>query len=280
MKRTRGLSVLLGGASLVWVTTGCHHARSKVPTPPVPPAEVAALRPLRSDDPLERLATEQPLGFLKTCRDHCAATVRDYTCQFHMRERIDDSKPGLGPPQQISIRFREQPYSVDMRWVQNAVHASRVNFVKGRWRRGERELALIVPAGLLNLLAPAGVRLDVHAPELKQASSRSIDDFGFKRTLESIIARCEQAQSEPRFDLRAVGVGTFDGRECIVLERRLPYDGPGGLYPDRLFIMHIDREWLVPLSCDAFADDAGNTPIGIYETREVRLNVGLGDEDF
>lgn len=279
MKRTRGWVVSLVGASLVWVTTGCHHARRTPPTPCAPPP-AGALRPLCLDDPLERLAAEDPLGFLRRCRDHCAATVRDYTCQFYMRERVDDARPEMGPPQQISIRFREQPYSVDMRWVRNAVHATRVNFVKGRWRRGDRELALIVPAGLLNLVAPAGVRLDIHAPELKEASSRSIDDFGFKRTLESIIARCEKAQGEPQFDLCTVGVGTFDGRECIVLERRLPYDGPGGPYPDRLFVMYIDREWLVPLSCQAHADESGTAPIGIYETRDVRLNVGLTDEDF
>lgn len=271
---------MLGGASLLWVTMGCHHARHESPPASAPQPAVATLRPLCPDDPLERFAAERPLDFLKKCRDHCSDTVRDYTCQFHLCERIDDAKPRMGPPQQINIRFREQPYSVDMRWVRNAVHATRVNFVKGRWRRGERELALIVPAGLLNLLAPAGVRLDVHAPELKAASSRAIDDFGFKRTLESIIARCEKAHEEPDYDLRAVGVGTSDGRECIVLERRLPYDGPGGPYPDRLFIMYIDREWLVPLSCYAHADDTGNAPIGIYETRDVRLNVGLTDGDF
>lgn len=280
MKRNRGVSVLLGVVSLLGVTTGCHPARREAPPRSPPPPAVAALRPLCLDDPLERLAAEHPLDFLKNCRDHCATTVRDYTCQFHMRERVDDAKPEMGPPQQISIRFREQPYSVDMRWVRNAVHASRVNFVKGRWRRGERELALIVPAGLLNLLAPAGVRLDIHAPELKKASSRAIDDFGFKRTLESIIARCEKAHDDPRFDLRAVGVGTFDGRKCIVLERRLPYDGPGGPYPDRLFVMYIDREWLVPLSCHAHADETGHAPIGAYETRDIRLNVGLTDNDF
>lgn len=280
MKQNRRMSVLLGGASLVGVTMGCHHARSGSPPPSAPPPVVAALRPLCLDDPLERLAAERPLDFLRKCRDHCAATVRDYTCQFHLCERVDDAMPEMGPLQQISIRFREQPYSVDMRWVRNAMNATRVNFVKGRWRRGERELALIVPAGLLNLIAPAGVKLDIHAPEIKGASSRAIDDFGFKRTLESIIALCEKACDDPRFDLRAVGVGTSDGRECIVLERRLPYDSPGGPYPDRLFIIYIDREWLVPLSCYAYADDTGAAPIGIYETRDVRLNVGLMDTDF
>lgn len=226
------------------------------------------------------MAKDRPLDFLRQCRDHCARTVHDYTCRFRMRERIDDARPELGPVQEIDIRFRESPYSVDMRWVHNAIHATRVNFVKGRWRRGDREMALIVPAGLLNLVAPAGVKLDIHATELRKASSRSIDDFGFKRTLESIISRCEKAAGESEFNLRVVGVGTYDGRECIVLERRLPYDGPGGAYPDRLFIMYIDREWRVPLACYAYADDEATGLIGSYETTDVRLNVGLDDDDF
>lgn len=275
IKNTIGVALC---AAISLVTLGCHGAKS-APQPPPPPIN-ASLRPLNLTDPQERLAAEKPLEFLRQCRDHCAATVKDYTCRFCMSERVDDTRPEMGPQQEIDIRFREQPYSVDMRWAKNAMQASRVNFVKGRWRRGERELALIVPAGLLNILAPAGVRLDIHSPDVRGAHARGIDDFGFKKTLESIITRCEKAEGRPGFDLRAVGVGTFDGRECIVVERRLPYTGPGGEFPDRLFVMYIDKEWRVPLACYAHADDQATAPIGTYEARDVRLNVGLTDGDF
>ena len=42
----------------------------------------------------------------------------------------------------------------------------------------------------------------------------------------------------------------------------------------------IDRDWLVPAGCFAYADDAGEELLGTYVTTEVEFNVGLTDADF
>jgi hypothetical protein len=65
-----------------------------------------------------------------------------------------------------------------------------------------------------------------------------------------------------------------------VFERRLPYGDAAGVYPDRLLVIYVDREWLVPTGCFAYADDAGEKPLGTYVTTEVKFNVGLTDADF
>ncbi len=273
----RAVGLLL--STVAWAAWGCHRPHS-VPSSPVPPSaiehEVSATEP---GDELARQAAEDPLAFLNLCRERYLATIRDYRCIFHIRERQADSAE-LGPEQEIAIRFREQPFSVDMRWTKNPQQATRVNYVAGRWQRGARDLALIYPSGLAGLLTPAGVRLDIHAPEVRAASRRPVDDFGFRRTMELIIENCQKARGDSAYDLRYIGEGEIDSRPCLVLRRLLPYQGPQGPFPDRLLLIYVDREWLVPTGCFSFTDDAGEQPLGTYVTTDVKINVGLTDQDF
>jgi len=114
----------------------------------------------------------------------------------------------------IAVNYGETPYSVDMRWLRNAGLATRVSYVAGRWGRKERDLALIVPSGVLGLLAPGGVKCNIHGPEMRAASRRSIDRFGFRKTIELIIECCEMAEGGPQYELRFVGGGELDRRPC------------------------------------------------------------------
>lgn len=225
----------------------------------------------------ERFATRDPMGFMKMCREHYLDTVSDYRCRFHVKERIGGVETG---EQEMEILFRENPYSVDMRWVKNPGLARRVTYVAERWHRDGREQALIYPSGLLALLAPAGVKRHIHAPDVQRAARRTIDLFGFKHTLDFIIEYCEMAQGDPSFDLRYVGRGEVNGRLTFVFERRLPFTVENAPYPDRLQVINIDCEWLVPTACLAYADDAREQFLGRYITTDVEFNIGLTDEDF
>ena len=196
---------------------------------------------------------------------------------FARKERLAG---GMTPEQRVAVLFRERPFSVDMRWISNPHLARRVNYVSGRWAKSGREFALIELVGMLRLLAPAGVKRDIHGAVMRSHSRRPLDDFGFANTLALIIHYCEQAQGDPAYELRYVGGGLLDDRPCHVFERRLPYTGEGGAYPNRLLIIYIDREWLVPTGCFAYADDARQELLGSYLFTDVRFNTGLSDADF
>ncbi len=228
-------------------------------------------------DPQERFAASDPLGFLRMCRRHYIDNVSDYHCRFIKRERL---RGVLTDEQEMEVLFRETPFSVDVRWVRNAGRAKRVSYVAGRWTKDGREFAMIYPAGLLGLLLPRGVKRDIHAPDVRAAARATIDRFGFKNTLDEIIKNCEAARGDPDYDLRYLGCGTLDDRSCLVFERRLPYTGPDGSYPSRLLVIHIDREWLVPTGCFAYADDEARELLGSYVSTNVEFNVGLSDEGF
>jgi len=228
-------------------------------------------------DPMQRRAASDPLAFLKACRRHYVENVRDYRCRFTLQERSNGT---LGPIQEMNVRFREEPFSVDLRWVRNPPQANRVNYVEGRWARHGREYALIELSGMLALLAPNGVKRHIHAPDMVAAARGTIDRFGFKNTLDSIIENCERAHDDPAYDLRFLGIADLDERPCFVFRRILPEQYTTERHVDPLLLIYIDRQWLLPTGCFGYADMQGKKLLGAYVTTAIHLNPGLTDADF
>lgn len=281
-RRASYLRLLRSGVALCFllvIGVNCHDLPARTPAFAVSSsiAIVSASAELNRQDERQRLAASDPLAFLKTCRQHYFEHVADYRCLFTKRERI---RGKLSDEQRIDIRYRESPYSVDMRWISSPRRANRVSYVAGRWVDGGRELALIEPSGVLGMLVPGGVRRDIHGEEVMAESRRSIDQFGFRNSLDLIIKYCEKAKGDPAFSLRYLGEGSLDDRPSYVFERRLPYTVEGGPYPDRVLLVYIDHEWLVPTGCLAYADHQRQELLGSYLLTDVQFNTGLTGTDF
>ena len=228
-------------------------------------------------DAREALAASDPLAFLRACRKGYDASVRDYRCMFTKQERIDGE---LRPRQVTEVTFREEPFSVAMRWLENAGGAQRLSYVAGRRVKGGREFAHIHPAGMIALLAPGGVWRDIHGPEMMAESRKAVDSFGFRNTLDMLIEHCEKAAGDSRYALKYIGQGKLDERPCFVIERRLPFEGESGTYPDRVAVIYIDQEWLLPTGVYTYRDDAARELIGSYVITNVTFNVGFTDAEF
>ncbi len=225
----------------------------------------------------DELAKSNSLEFLRTCQQHYLDNVRDYRCKFNMREGAGG---GLGEQQVIAVKFRENPYSVDMTWLENPAGAKRISYVQDRWVKDGRQLALVVPSGFGGIVVPGGLKLDIHGNEFQKSSSRSVDQFGFRKTLERAIRLCEEARGDPAFSLKYAGRGDYEGRAQYILERRLPYSAGGETFPDRLAIFFIDAEWLTPTAVWSYADEQKQRALGEFITTDVEFNVGLTDADF
>ncbi|RJP30650.1 MAG: DUF1571 domain-containing protein [Phycisphaerales bacterium] len=228
---------------------------------------------------LHALAVKDPLGFLRMCRAHYDATVTDYTCTFFKQERIGGV---LGPEQEIEVFFRESPYSVAMRWVRNPGRAQQATYVEGRWRDEKANAQLLIrPSGVLGAIFPE-VRRNIHGPSATQESRRTIDQFGYRNSLDLIIRYCEKALADGdlAYSLECAGEGEVAGRPTFAFRRRLPYAGERGEYPDALLVIHIDQERLVPTACVAYADADGQELLGSYLLVRAEFNVGLDDDDF
>jgi len=291
-------SMLVRGAPLIGATAAYGMA--------------LAMRDDRSEAGIERayrtlIATRPTAINLKWALDEMRAALR----RLPPSARVDAAYARADDiaEQDIAIKFREAPYSVDMQWLRNSQGAARIDYVAGRFRQSGKELAVVYPAGLLGAFAPNGVKLDIRSPQMLRGRERGIDGFGFKKTLTRIIETCERSKDQSGYSLDFLGVGVLQGRECLVFRRILPDTGrtpsqmagvesarpaSGQSEPEirdsarwcgderraPMLLIYMDREWLVPLGCFEYEDAAGESLIGSFVTTDVELNVGLSDADF
>lgn len=227
---------------------------------------------------LEQFAQADPLGFAEYCLQRCRESVKDYRCTFVKREKIGGA---VLDPQVVDVRFRSQPYSVDMEFVENVRSCARALYVEGKWTNDDNEkLAWVKPGGaILRALVPK-IKQPIHGPRAEKESRRTIDQFGFERTLELIVKYAVEAKAKGELGLRYVGIGEVDGRPTFVFERNLPYTGEEFPYPDNILVYHIDQEYLMPVSCQSYADEEATDLLGSYVYQNVELNVGYHDSDF
>ena len=236
-------------------------------------------------DPVEKMLRENPLAALIELRAQHVQEVKDYTCTLVKQEVLPSS--GLGAEQEIEVLFRQEPYSVVFHWVRNAGLANRVIYVKGRWvnadadNPAEQEQALCQP-GTLGAVFLKSIKMPIHGPMARDTARRSLDEFGFKRTLDLLVKYCEIAKTRGELVLEFRGEARFDGRPVWVLHRHLPYTGEGGTYPDRTAEIYIDKELRIPVAVYRYSDTEQKPAhlLGKYEYRNIRLNAGLTDAEF
>jgi hypothetical protein len=234
--------------------------------------------PPPGSDPFVATARSDSVGVFRAALERYARDVHDYTCTFEKQELVGGA---LTADQVAQVKFREEPFSVDMRWIKNADKARRALYVEGWWTNARAEkLAVVEPAGWMARLLVDDVLRPIDGPEAQRAARRRIDQFGFANSLRLILKCGDLSAERGELDVRYLGEGTLGTRPTYVFERRLPYTGERGRYPDRLLVIHLDQEYLLPTCCIACADEAGTKLLGRYVITDVKFNVGLTDSDF
>jgi len=235
-------------------------------------------QPQPTGDRYEAMAQSDPTELLRTALDRYERSVHDYVCTFTKQELVNGR---LTAEQETRVKFREEPFSVNMYWTKNADKAQRAIYVEGKWtdKKGQK-LAMVEPAGAIARLLVTHVMRPIDGPDAKASARRQIDQFGFANSLQLILKYCDLAAAKKELGLKYVGQGSVADRPTYVLERRLPYTGEGGCYPDRVLVVHLDKEYLFPTCCVAYADDEKQVLLGRYVLTDVTFNVGLTDKDF
>lgn len=277
--------VLLPGFLLqcawAWMArSGPDHPAIDVPQVARFNAGVAFAAPSARADRTERLedeAARDPLGFLQIALDRYDRGVHDYTCTFSKQERLNGR---LSRDQVIAAFFREKPYSVRMEWKQNAERVSRVLYVTDRWIENGRRMAVVEPAGQIAQLFVSHVMRPIDDEEARKSSRRTIDQFGLRNTLVLTLKYAILAREKRLLDFAYQGNSEIAGRPTLVFERRLPYAGEDGAWPDRIQVLHLDRELLLPALSASYADDARQTLLGRYQYTDIKLNPNLPDAVF
>jgi len=223
---------------------------------------------LKLDQERVNFAQSDPGGFLENALKTYNSNIRDYTCTFIKQEFVRGS---LTEEQEISVKFREGPFAVFMKWVKNPTMVDKVLYVKGQ----NDNQAMVKPAGWLGWFVRSHVNRPVDSPDSAKVSRRRLDQFGFANALKLILEVNKLAQKQGDLNFSYSGMGEIHGRKTYIFERYLP-EKP--CYPDQHLVVHIDQEWLVPVGTYSY-DGRGNL-LGKYLYRDVKLNVGLALREF
>jgi len=215
---------------------------------------------------IEDLAKTDHIALLKWSMETYQKRVRDYTGTFLKQERI---KGKLKKTEQIAIMFKEKPFSIFMKWEENAGSGDRMLFVEG----SNDNQMLVHPTGLWAWIK--SVKRDPHGADAKKAALRTCDQFGFYRSMKSLVELYETAQKRGDLKIRSLGKTRIGGRPCIALEPILPNNKK---YPYPRTVVEIDIEYLLPVSVTMY--DGQNQLIGRYVFNNLKFNNGLTNAQF
>jgi hypothetical protein len=217
------------------------------------------------------LATTDPIAFLKECILRYDREVRGYTATLQKQERIDGR---LERTELIDIAFREQPFSVLMRWKEGARRAAAVLYVKGE----NRDQLLVQPAGVLSV---AGiVPRSPNGSDAKKAGRYPLTEFGIKIGMQRTLASWERANKANALHVEFLGVKEIKeagGRPCWIL-KRTGYAAPEEKEGITELTTYIDKDsWL---QVGTLLKGEENQLIGEYFFREIKLNSDLPADTF
>lgn len=221
-----------------------------------------------SADKFRQLAQRGHVYALQYCMENLQQKYRDYTCTFVKQERIGGT---LTKEQEIAVKFRSCPFSVMMAWKTNAPQGDRVLYVEGLYGGN----MLVRPANALaRALAPT-VQRKPDGPDAKRSALRTVDQFGFEKSLQNLIDVYVLAKERGHLQEQMGQDAQLDGRAVFTLIRHLPQNAD---YPAAKTISYIDQEYLLPVMIEAYGwkDEE-------FLCRYVFKNIqftSLGDDDF
>ena len=220
---------------------------------------------------LEELARTDHIALLEMCLEN-ARQYNDYTLTFIKEERI---KGKLRDQQTVEAAFRRQPFSVAMRWTENAPRGDRVLYVEGMWNG---KMLVRPTSGFLRGLVGGQVLRDPTGKEVMESTLRPVTMFGFENSLKGLLEVYRTAKHRGDLVEEFGGFAKIDDRPVLVLVRRLP---AAANYPSAKTVTYIDMEYLVPVMVEGY-DWTTPQPEFMcrYIFKDIRFNVGLPDDRF
>lgn len=215
-----------------------------------------------------RLAKTDHIALLEYCLDGYGGRYRDYTCTLIKQERLGGR---VSNEQEIAVKFLESPYSVAMAWTaETAGIGDRVLYVEGKYN----DMMLIRLTGVWNKLVGTAMRKP-DGPQAMQNTLRPVNQFGFRKSLESLLKVYRQARDAGDLKQSFGEYAEVAGRKAVVLVRYLPAKDN---YPAAKTLTFIDLEYLVPIAVEGY--DWDEKLSSRYVFKDIRFNVGLTSEEF
>jgi hypothetical protein len=201
--------------------------------------------------------------------------VRDYECRLIKRERVNGT---LLPESVMTMRVRNHPFSVHLLCESpDAEKGMEVDYVEGR----NAGMMRVRPPRLLGVLGywPVSPR----DPRAFESNRHCITEAGLGHLLES-TARYWGGERRAGKTLVSIRDEELDGRLCTRIET-LHAQRESGRYYGYRCVLWLDKATHLPAGAETYDWPTSGGPEGgvlleSYRFRELRCNVGLGDEAF
>jgi hypothetical protein len=201
------------------------------------------------------------------------AQVRDYTCTFFKRERIEGR---MTPQYVMHMKARTRPSSIYFRFARPNTGREAI-YVAGR-NRGQ---VIVHDVGLGKLLAGT-MSIDPRSARAMEDNRHPITEAGIGHLIETVSQRwgAEMKAGETRVTI--VPNTRVGDRVCTMIESLHPQRHPSYLF--HKVKLYIDSEHGLPIRFEAYdwPRRAGHPAelVEEYTYANLRLNVGLSDHDF
>ncbi len=178
-----------------------------------------------------------PRGFIREVAEKTRA-LRHYTVTLTREERRGLFGKVFGP-ERIACWFRQEPFSIRMKWLDQDVKYGESTYVAGQ----EQSRVRFVPRHGFLGLEPGITVVDVQTPVTWGEAKNPVTDFGLQRMLERTLKSMGEAGDTVKI--------TYVGRVNI--------DGYGDVH--HLTLAYPPDRWKVPYQ-DLFIDPQTELPVG------------------
>jgi hypothetical protein len=215
----------------------------------------------------DAMAVKDPIAFLDACLKCQHREVNGYSGVLRKQERI---KGKDNDPEVINFWFREQPYSVLMKWVEGARDGKASLYVQGE---NNNRIAV-----LANYRIPISLDIPLEGTMAQKAGRYCISEFSIRQATERTLAAWKSAKENGNLQVEYLGkkkMPELDGRTCYVLKRTCnPPEEEGTATVE----IAIDSETKMQTGSTLIADD-GHL-IGRYFFTNLQINPSFDPELF
>lgn len=261
---------LATGVCAVLLGVSCSNAQNPAaPLSGQPTQQAAGGQPPAGTHPLDP-AIARAMESLK----HIKADVKDYTATFVKRERIDGK---LGDPEYISIKVRQEPFSVYMRFLKpDNVAGREVIYVQGA-NNGNMIVHEMKGAGSLL----GNIELNPSAALAMRGNRYPITEVGIENLTKRLVEVADNDRLFGECDVKMED-SKINDRKCTMLQVVHPV-------PRKNFRFHVarvfmDEELKMPIRYESYdwPEKAGGTPVLIeeYTYLNLKVNNDFTDIDF
>jgi len=227
---------------------------------------------LPTPDQMEKLARTDPLAFLRACLRRYDKEVRGYTTTLEKQEFLSGK---LQPAEVVEVAFREEPFSVLMKWKTPPVgRADRALYVEG----ANDGKTLARPAGRAARFLVGVVARESDGPDARSAGRYPLPEFGLKKGTERTLAAWTAAQKRGVLKYEFLGVRSIaeaGKKECYVLRRTCDPPEEEGIVS--VEVAFDTEHWLQV--ANVLTAERGRK-VGSYYFRDIVLNPKFAPDQF